>query len=581
MGNAGNRLHRATRATADASRRAGRSVAHAGRKIGQGSRSLGRATRRLGQATRRLTHAQGAGRTGLGRLIELTSTHSAGDALVTVALAGALFFKLPVGQARGQVALYLLVTMIPFAVVAPFVGPVLDRFRSGRRYVMAGTLFARGLLCWGMAAAIRPSDALTLFPAALAVLVLSKAYNVSRAAIMPSVLPADITLVAANARVALFALVAAGAAAGVSTGLTALLGAEWVLRATTALFLVAGVAAVRLPRHVDSPDLDADLAPDAHDDPDAPDDPSAPDSPDDPYDAPDGPAGADRGPSEHGQGGPQRKARPRLLRRELLQFGPVVGESMWANTAIRVQAGFLVFFLLFLVQDGNIPGLAPHVTLGLLAVAAGGGGFLGAAVASWTRSRSPQVIVLGTLVLATVATVVTAVFFTLWTAVLVALVAAFAQGLGKLALDAIVQREIAEEVRSSTFGITEALLQIAWVFGGLAGLVMSLSAHGPAGLAVVSAALAATFVWLLIRRRRRLATAARRVPEPAGTPPAEPDGEAATAGGQGDGATIPQDDETPQDPVWTPHEDSDITPVVPREPLRPRRDDTKPLTNPY
>ncbi|MFF3664976.1 MFS transporter [Microtetraspora malaysiensis] len=574
MGNAGNRLRRATRATADASQRGARSVAHAGRKIGQGSRSLGRATRRL-------THAQGAGRTGLGRLIELTSTHSAGDALVTVALAGALFFKLPVGQARGQVALYLLVTMIPFTVVAPFVGPVLDRYRSGRRYVMAGTLFARGLLCWGMAAAIRPSDALTLFPAALAVLVLSKAYNVSRAAIMPSVLPADITLVAANARVALFALVAAGAAAGISTGLTAWLGADWVLRATTALFLAAGVAAVRLPRHVDSPDFEADLAPEA---PDAPD---TPDSPDGPYapDGPDGPAGADQGPGEHGQGGPQGRARPRLLRRELIRFGPVVGESMWANTAIRVQGGFLVFFLLFLVQDGKIPGLAPHITLGLLAVAAGGGGFLGAVVASWTRSRSPRVIVLGTLALATVATVVTAVFFTLWTAVLVALVAAFAQGLGKLALDAIVQREVAEEVRSSTFGITEALLQIAWVFGGLVGLVMSLSAHGPAGLAVVSAALAATFVWLLVRRRSRLAAVARQVPEPGGTPPAEPDGEAATAGregdGQGDGATIPQDGETPQGPVWTPHEDPDVTPVIPREPLRPRRDDTKPLTNPY
>ncbi|WP_169808787.1 MFS transporter [Microtetraspora niveoalba] len=595
MGNAWNRLCRATRATAEASRRAGRSAAHAGRRLGRGTRTVGRTTRRLGQATRKLTHAQGAGRTGLGRLIELTSAHSAGDAFVTVALAGALFFKLPVGQARGQVALYLLVTMIPFTVVAPFVGPVLDRFRSGRRYVMAGTLFARGLLCWGMAAAIRPSDALTLFPAALAVLVLSKAYNVSRAAIMPSVLPADITLVAANARVALFALVAAGAAAAVSTGLTAWVGADWVLRGTTALFLVAGVAAVRLPRHVDSPDLDADLAPD----PDPCPEPVPDAGPDRPYaEAPDGPhagredhervrEGQEAGDAPPGENGPAApgKAGPGPRWRELIRMGPLVGEAMWANTAIRVQAGFLVFFLLFLVQDGNIPGLSPHVTLGLLAVAAGGGGFLGAAVASWTRSRSPQIIVLGTLVLATVATIVTAVFFTLWTAVVVALVAAFAQGLGKLALDAIVQREIAEEVRSSTFGVTEALLQIAWVFGGLAGLVMSLSGHGPAGLAVVSTGLAVTFVWLLVRRRGRLAAAARRVADNGGTPPSAPNGEAAAPRDRSaDGTTTQEpgdEDRTPREQVWTPHEDSDITPVVPREPLRPRRDDTKPLTNPY
>ncbi|GLW97461.1 MFS transporter [Microtetraspora sp. NBRC 16547] len=570
MGNAWNRVRRASQTTAGASRRAGRSVAYAGRRIGQGTRSLG-------QATRRLTHAQGAGRTGLGRLIELTSAHSAGDALVTVALAGALFFKLPVGQARGQVALYLLITMVPFTVVAPFVGPVLDRFRSGRRYVMAGTLFARGLLCWGMAAAIRPSDALTLFPAALAVLVLSKAYNVSRAAIMPSVLPADITLVAANARVALFALVSAGAAAGVATGLTAWLGADWVLRATTALFLVAGVAAVRLPRHVDSPDLESDLAPDPEPGADAEPSPHTAPATGTPGGPHPGPTGGDRGIDQGtGQGISQGdKVRSRTRWRELVQVGPIVGEAMRANAAIRVQAGFLVFFLLFLVQDGNIPGLAPHITLGLLAVAAGGGGFLGAAVASWTRSRSPQIIVLGTLALATVATIVTTVYFTLWTAVVVALVAAFAQGLGKLALDAIVQREIAEEVRSSTFGVTEALLQIAWVFGGLVGLVMSLSAHGPAGLAVVSAGLAVTFVWLLIRRRTRLAAAARRAPEGGGTPPDAPDDETAPSQGT----------------AWTPHVDSDVTPadsadpdvtpVVPHEPLRPRRDDTKPLTNPY
>jgi hypothetical protein len=422
-----------------------------------------------GRATRRLTHADGADRTGLGRLIELTAGHSAGDALITVSLAGALLFRLPVGQARGQVALYLLITMVPFAVVAPFVGPVLDRFRSGRRYIMAGTLFARGLLCWGMAGAVHSSDALTLFPSALAVLVLSKAYNVSRAAIMPSVLPADIPLVTANARVSLFALVSAGVGAAVATGVAALAGPEWVLRATMPIFLAAGVVAVRLPRHVDSPDVEADADVEA----------------------------------------PVRPSRWRTI----LSVGQVVSEAMTANAAIRVQAGFLVFFLLFLVQDHHLHGLAPEAALTLLALAAGGGGLAGAAVASWVRSRSPLLTVLVTLAVTTVTTVAAAFFFSLWTALIVALVGAFSQSLGKLALDAIVQREIGEEVRSSTFGVVETLLQIAWVFGGLLGLMMSLFAPGPAGLAVVSAGLALSLVWLLTLRRRRLATV---TPEPAG-----------------------------------------------------------------
>src|SRR5690606_17272327 len=101
------------------------------------------------------------------------------------------------------------------------------------------------------------------FPAALAVLVLSKAYNVSRAAIMPSVLPAGFSLVTANARVALFTLVSAGLTVPVAAGLTTWLGGEWVLRGTVVLFLVAGVNAIRLPRHVDSPDLEPELGPDA------------------------------------------------------------------------------------------------------------------------------------------------------------------------------------------------------------------------------------------------------------------------------------------------------------------------------
>jgi hypothetical protein len=423
-----------------------------------------RAVRAPGRVIRQLTHAHGADRTGLGRLIELTAMHSAGDALITVSLAGALLFRLPVGQARGQVALYLLITMVPFAVVAPFVGPVLDRFRSGRRYIMAGTLFARGLLCWGMAGAVHSSDALTLFPSALAVLVLSKAYNVSRAAIMPSVLPADIPLVTANARVSLFALVSAGVGAGLGTGVAALIGPEWVLRATMPLFLAAGVGAVRLPRHVDSPDLELQTQ--------------------------------------------ERSSRWRTI----LGVGPVVTEAVIANAAIRVQAGFLVFFLLFLVQDHHLHGLAPQAALSLLAVAAGGGGLAGAAAASWSRSRSPLLTVLAMLAVTTVTTVATAFLFNLWTALVVALVGAFSQSLGKLALDAIVQREIGEEVRSSTFGVVETLLQLAWVFGGLLGLVMSLFAPGPTGIAVISAGMAFSFVWLLTARRRRLAAV---TPEPA------------------------------------------------------------------
>ncbi|WP_307845126.1 MFS transporter [Planomonospora sp. ID67723] len=521
---------RAWRTATEASRRFGRAAAGAGRAGARAGRSTGRAaaragrgvadaTRGAGRAARRLTHAQGAGRTGLGQLIELTAAHSAGDALVTAALAGTLF-KLPVNEARGQVALYLLITMIPFVVVAPFVGPVLDRFRSGRRFVMAGTLFGRGLLCFAMAAAVVSEDAFTIFPAALAVLVLSKAYNVSRAAIMPSVLPADIALVTANARVALFALVSAGIAVSAGAGVSAWLGAEWVLRAAMLLFLLQGVLAVRLPRHVDSPDL------------------------------------------EELQEDPERPPRWRTM----LNVGPVVAESMLANVAIRLYSGFLLFYLLFLVQEKKVPGLPVTVTIGVLALAAGAGGLAGAGVASWVRNHSPQVIVLATLALSGVATIVAVVVFSLWTAVAVALVAAFAQGLGKLALDAIVQREIGEEVRSSTFGVVEAFLQIAWVGGGLVGLLLSLFADGPAGLAVMTVVLAGSLGWLLLQRRRRIRARDARIAAARAAAPAEAPAAARKAGSS---APAPG------------NRSGGTTTTVVRRDDPPAENRTKPLTNPH
>ena len=97
------------------------------------------------RGVRRVTHAKGAGESGLGRLIELHAVNTAGDAMVAVALANTLFFSVPTGEARGRVALYLLITMAPFAVMAPIIGPLLDRFRHGRRYAIAATMLARVL----------------------------------------------------------------------------------------------------------------------------------------------------------------------------------------------------------------------------------------------------------------------------------------------------------------------------------------------------------------------------------------------------------------------------------------------------
>ena len=76
----------------------------------------------------------------------------AGDVFVTVSLADTLFFSATTGQARPKVLLYLLLTLAPFAVIAPVFGPLLDRTRGGRRLMFAATMAGRAVLCLVMAA---------------------------------------------------------------------------------------------------------------------------------------------------------------------------------------------------------------------------------------------------------------------------------------------------------------------------------------------------------------------------------------------------------------------------------------------
>ena len=437
-------------------------------RTGNAGRAVRTMSQSIGRTTRRATHAGGAGRTGLGSLIELGAVNSAGDALIAVALAGTMFFNLDVKQAQGQVALYLLVTMAPFALVAPLIGPALDHMRHVRRIAIAGTMLARALLCWGMAGAVLHQDPVTLMPAAFGALVLSKAFGVSRSAVTPKVLPEGLNLVTANARASFCGLVAAAIAAPLGAGLVAVANAGWVLRIATLVFIAGAVLSFRLPAHVDTPE-------------------TAPD----PDTVPEPEATRIR---EHGRW------------RTLLRVGPVVGEAMRANAALRALSGFLILYLAFLLRTkGFVHPVSPNVALGMLAASAGAGGLVGTALGALLKARAPLGIVFGTLAFATITAAVCALFFGLVAALAVAFVGALGQSLGKLGLDAIVQREIGEEVRSSTFAVSETIHQLVWVIGGLTGLGMSIVAsNGHVALAIVALALAVTFVGLVTRRAARL-----------------------------------------------------------------------------
>jgi MFS family permease len=126
--------------------------------------------------------------TSFGRLAAVHVGMMAGDTLVTVSLAGSLFFSVSPTEAKSKVLAYLMLTFAPFAVVSPVLGPLIDRSVNGRRIIVAVSGLSRVLLCWMMS---RHLNSWLLFPEAFAVLVASKLYVVTRGTLVPEMARTD------------------------------------------------------------------------------------------------------------------------------------------------------------------------------------------------------------------------------------------------------------------------------------------------------------------------------------------------------------------------------------------------------
>lgn len=127
-------------------------------------------------------------RTAFGRLALVHVVMMAGDTLVTVSLAGSLFFSVSPTEAKTKVLVYLLLTIAPFAVVSPILGPLIDHSANGRRILVALSASVRVVLCWSMSQHL---NSLWLFPEAFAILVSSKLYGVTRGALVPEMARTD------------------------------------------------------------------------------------------------------------------------------------------------------------------------------------------------------------------------------------------------------------------------------------------------------------------------------------------------------------------------------------------------------
>jgi hypothetical protein len=384
-----------------------------------------RMTRSAVRRVRSAARADGADRSGLSALISVHALHAAGDALVAVALAGTLFFSVPLGEARSRVALYLLLTMLPFALLVPVAGPLLDRFPHGRRNVLAAATGGRGLLTWVMAGAV----GVGLYPLALAVLVLSRAYGVARAAAVPRVRPSGVGLVSANARMNVAAVTAGAAAAALGSGLSALAGSAWVLRLASVVLIVGGVLALRLPPQVDEP------------------------------------------PSPHER---------RVTRFRLSDTGPQVTGPLSAAVALRAVAGLLTLFLAFLLRREDASGLLVAAVLAAAAL----GQLSGTGLAARLPESRDQLLARVALGLPFAGCLGAAIWPTGGWIVAAAGATGVSVSLSKFAADAAVQAHVARRSLSTAFARSETALQVAWVVGG--GLALAIPTVASVGFAAAA-----------------------------------------------------------------------------------------------
>ncbi|HEY4021704.1 MAG TPA: MFS transporter [Pseudonocardiaceae bacterium] len=396
----------------------------------------------------RAVHADGARESGMAALNYAVMINYASSATLAVGLANTLFFSAATAESKIKVALYLLITVAPFALIAPVIGPLLDRIQRGRRIALAVSCVGQGLLTIVMALHF---DDWMLYPAALGTLVLSKSFDVLKAAVAPRVLPSGITLSKSNARLTVFGL-AAGAVFGLfATGFLKLFNSPGALWFTAALCLADAVLCLRIPAWVEvtQGEVPATLR-----------------------------AGS-------------RKKQP---------MGRQVVVALWGNGTIRILTGFLMLFPAFVIKS-----LTEHsptkqlLLLGLIGAAAGIGGFVGNGIGARLQFGKPDQVIIGCLAAALGGTILAAVLPGIGSAAIAALCASVASALAKISLDATIQKDLPEASRASAFGRSETILQLSWVFGGAIGVLLPTTFW--LGFAVIAVLLAAGGAQTFVARR--------------------------------------------------------------------------------
>lgn len=341
---------------------------------------------------------------GYRRLAESHAASVAADALVALALAGTLFFTVPSTEARENVALYLLLTLAPFAVIGPLLGRVFERAPGAYRAGLILSSLGRVAVAISIGLTL---DGILVYPLAFLLLVLSRFHGIARSSVLPVVVRDTDELIDANARLARAGVIAAAVVIPVGVLVDWLSGVWLLLIGAAVIYVMSAVSASQLPPvRVSKPERAAG-----------------------------------------------RYVTPRRVR--LARF---------ATAGVRFLNGYLVLLVAFAYRgdDASIGSLAA------LLAAAGAGYFVAAWLAPVIgRVVREEPMVVGSLAVMAIAAFIGAQVQSLAAAIVLAAAAGFGWGTAKFAFDAMMHATIPAHSRGKAFTNAETIFQIAWVIGAL------------------------------------------------------------------------------------------------------------------
>lgn len=335
--------------------------------------------------------------------------------------------------------------MAPFAVLSPIIGPFIDRRRGARRLTIFLSCAGRGAICLLVSSSV---GSLAIYPAAFAILVLSKAYGVARAAIVPSLAPEGRPLVTVNARLAKIAVATGTVAALPGIILLKVVSAGAVMRFATVVFAIGAVLSLALPK-------------------------------------------------------PERTTGEDELEEEAIHeafASQPIRRAALAAASSRALVGFLLFLLAFGLKRAN----EGDAGFGFVLLCAGIGSFVGAAIVPRLRRGTNEEWLIATaLLLGAGASLIAQSNFGLDLAAVLGGAVGIVASATRLGFEALVQREAPEAARGRVFARFETLFQLAWVIGAALPTVAPIGIRGGLIAASVLYLLTAVVFMLTLGREGR------------------------------------------------------------------------------